>query len=202
MDVATDKKLTFDTVSPDIPIRGIHHLALTTDDMKMTTEFYVNVLNMPLVHAMKVPEGVGTKENRGNPPYECIRHYFFDMGNDSLWAFFEIPKGKKPQTDRDALGGMQHVAFAATKEQFHSIQTRLKERDIKFDGPIEILPGIFSIYFYDPNDIRLEACCKISEGEQQGVVESVTQTRAVAISELRTLSEDDDWIESMTKNLE
>ena len=68
--------------------RGIHHLALTTDDMKSTTDFYVNVLGMPLVHAMKVPEGVGTIENRGNPPYECIRHYFFDMGNDSLWAFF------------------------------------------------------------------------------------------------------------------
>ena len=75
------------------PFRGIHHLALTTDDMKVTTDFYANVLGMPLVHAMKVPEGVGTKDNRGNPPYECIRHYFFDMGNDSLCAFFEIPRG-------------------------------------------------------------------------------------------------------------
>src|SRR5262249_10374768 len=25
-----------------------------------------------------------------------LRHYFFDMGNDSLLAFFEIPKGKEP----------------------------------------------------------------------------------------------------------
>ena len=185
----------------EIPFRRIHHLALTTDDMEMTTDFYVNVLGMPLLHAMKVPEGVGTKENRGNPPYECIRHYFFDMGNDSLWAFFEIPKGEKPQTDRDALGGMQHVAFAVTENQFNAIQHRLTEHKLEVDGPIEILPGIFSIYFYDPNDIRLEACCKLSEGDQQGVVESVTQTKAVALEELRTLSDDEDWLCTVTENL-
>ena len=201
MDASTDAGLVSNVRGGEIQFRGIHHLALTTDDMKMTTDFYVNVLGMPLVHAMKVPEGIGTKDNRGNPPYECIRHYFFDMGNDSLWAFFEIPKGEKPQTDRDALGGMQHVAFAVTNDQFNSIQERLMERRLEFDGPIEILPGIYSIYFFDPNDIRLEACCKPSEGAQQGVVKSVTQTRMVALEELRTLSDDDAWLCSVTENL-
>src|SRR6266478_2296628 len=64
-------------------LRGVHHLALCTDDMKATIDFYVDVLGMPLVHAMKVPPGLGTGPgNRGNPPYERVRHYFFDMGND------------------------------------------------------------------------------------------------------------------------
>ena len=184
-----------------VPFRGIHHLALTTDDMKLTTDFYVNVLGMPLVHAMKVPEGVGTKENRGNPPYECIRHYFFDMGNDSLWAFFEIPKGEKTQTDRDALGGMQHVAFAVSSDQFDAIQARLTAHGVDFDGPVEILPGLFSIYFYDPNEIRLEACCKLAEGTGQRVVDSVTQTKEVALEELRTLSDNADWLNGVTANL-
>ena len=40
--------------------RGVHHLALTTEDMKMTVDFYVNVLGMKLVHAMRVPAGLGT----------------------------------------------------------------------------------------------------------------------------------------------
>ena len=181
--------------------RGIHHLALTTDDMKSTTDFYVNVLGMPLVHAMKVPEGIGTIENRGNPPYECIRHYFFDMGNDSLWAFFEIPKGEKTQTDRDALGGMQHVAFAVSSDQFDAIQARLTAHGVDFDGPVEILPGLFSIYFYDPNEIRLEACCKLAEGTGQRVVDSVTQTKEVALEELRTLSDNADWLNGVTANL-
>ena len=201
MDASTTVARVDDVRAGDVPLRGIHHLALTTDDMQMTTDFYVNILGMPLVHAMKVPEGVGTKDNRGNPPYECIRHYFFDMGNDSLWAFFEIPKGEKLHTDRDALGGMQHVAFAVTEKQFNAIQQRLTECKLEFDGPIEILPGIFSIYFYDPNDIRLEACCKPSEGDLQGVVESVTQTKDVALEELRTLSDDEDWLRAVTDKL-
>ncbi|MBT6273857.1 MAG: hypothetical protein HOI95_06965, partial [Chromatiales bacterium] len=84
--------------------RGIHHLALTTDDMRATVDFYVDVLGMPLVHAMKVPAGLGTgPANRGNPPYEHCRHYFFDMGNDALIAFFEIPRGAEPAANRNAI---------------------------------------------------------------------------------------------------
>ena len=96
---------------------GVHHLALNTDDMKMTVDFYVGLLGMRLVHAMKVPPGVGTGPgNRGNPPFEEIRHYFFDMGRDGLLAFFEIPKGVKSKGDRNAIGTMQHVAFAVSPD--------------------------------------------------------------------------------------
>ncbi len=182
--------------------RGVHHLALTTEDMKATTEFFVNVVGMPLVHAMKVPEGVGTGPgNRGNPPWECIRHYFFDMGNDSLLAFFEIPKGEKPQSDRDAIGGMQHCAFSVTAGRFEEIQQRLTRHGIPFDGPIDILPGMVSIYFRDPNGIRLEACCHPEEGESQGVIGKVSQTRAEAAAELETLDVDSAWIDAMTEVL-
>ena len=34
---------------PEAMTRGVHHLALTTEDMKMTVDFYVNVLGMRLV---------------------------------------------------------------------------------------------------------------------------------------------------------
>ncbi len=103
----------------DSPVRfyGVHHLALNTDDMKMTIDFYVGVLGMRLVHAMKVPPGLGTGPgNRGNPPFEEVRHYFFDMGRDGLLAFFEMPKGAKERGDRNALGAMQHVSFAVSPE--------------------------------------------------------------------------------------
>ena len=184
----------------DVPTRGVHHLALTTEDMKATVEFYVGVLGMKLVHAMKVPEGIGTVENRGNPPWERVRHYFFDMGGDSLYAFFEIPKGERPQSDRDAIGGMQHVAFACSTGRFQDIQDRLKARGVPVDGPIEILPGIWSVYFFDNNDIRLEACCKLDEGDVQSVVDSVTQTKAEAAEELLTLG-DEAWVNLVAPNL-
>ena len=182
--------------------RGVHHLALTTEDMKATTEFYVNVVGMPLVHAMKVPPGLGSGPgNRGNPPYEEIRHYFFDMGNDSLLAFFEIPAGEKPQTDRDAIGGMQHIAFVVTPAKFEDIQSRLLQRRIEFDGPIDILPGMQSIYFFDINGIRLEACCQPADGESPAVIDCVLQTKQVALAELRTTGADEAWLEAMTANL-
>src|ERR1700744_4985638 len=113
---------------------GVHHLALNTDDMKMTVDFYVGVLGMRLVHAMKVPPGIGTGPgNRGNPPFEEIRHYFFDMGRDALLAFFEMPKGAKPKGDRNALGNMQHVSFAVSPQGQARIRARLEAARIAFE---------------------------------------------------------------------
>ena len=110
---------------------------------------------------MKVPPGLGTGPgNRGNPPFEEIRHYFFDMGRDGLLAFFEMPKGAKQKGDRNALGAMQHVSFAVSPESQARIRARLDAHKVPYDGPLEILPGIFSIYVFDPNDIRLEFSCQ------------------------------------------
>jgi catechol 2,3-dioxygenase-like lactoylglutathione lyase family enzyme len=36
-------------------LRGIHHLALVTDDKRMTLDFYVRVLGMPIVHGLRTP---------------------------------------------------------------------------------------------------------------------------------------------------
>ena len=182
---------------------GVHHLALNTDDMKMTVDFYAGVLGMHLVHAMKVPPGLGTGPgNRGNPPFEEIRHYFFDMGRDGLLAFFEMPKGAKARGDRNALGAMQHVSFAVSPESQARIRARLDASQIPYDGPLEILPGIFSIYVFDPNDIRLEFSCQPSNGEgEPRIVPQVSQTKAQAMEELRSLTRDETWLAWATAGL-
>ena len=180
--------------------RGVHHLALNTDDMKMTLDFYTRVLSMPLVHALKVPPGLGTGPgNRGNPPFENLRHYFLDAGGDSLLAFFEMPKHAKPRGDRDAIGNMQHVSFAATEERFNEIIRKLKAENISYLGPINVGVETYSIYFYDPNGIRLEFSHQ-KEADPQ-VVKRWTQTKAEALAELRTLSSDEDWLRSVTAHL-
>ncbi len=186
-----------------IDFYGVHHLALNTDDMKMTVDFYAGVLGMRLVHAMKVPPGIGTGPgNRGNPPFEEIRHYFFDMGRDGLLAFFEMPKGAKQKGDRNALGAMQHVSFAVSPESQARIRARLEAHKVPYDGPLEILPGIFSIYVFDPNDIRLEFSCQPSNGEgEPRIVPQVTQTKAEALHELRSLTGDDQWLAWATGGL-
>src|ERR1700724_2325745 len=106
---------------------GHHHLALSPRDMNIPIDFYAGVLGMRLVHAMRVPPGIGSGPgNRGNPPFEEIRHYFFDMGRDALLAFFEMPQGAKEKGDRNALGNMQHVSFAVSPQGQARIRTRLE----------------------------------------------------------------------------
>jgi Glyoxalase/Bleomycin resistance protein/Dioxygenase superfamily len=88
---------------------------------------------------------------------------------------------------RDAIGGMQHVAFAVTPSNFAAIQKRLKKAGVPVDGPIDVLPGLLSIYFFDPNGIRLEACCQPAAREKPRVIRSVAQKRQSARAELETI---------------
>jgi catechol 2,3-dioxygenase-like lactoylglutathione lyase family enzyme len=187
----------------DVRYYGVHHLALNTDDMKATVEFYVGVLGLPLVHAMKVPPGLGIGPgNRGNPPFEEIRHYFFDMGRDGLLAFFEMPKGAKQRGDRDALAMMQHVSFAVATESQARIRQRLEAHRIDYQGPIEVLPGVHSIYVFDPNGIRLEFSCQPGDGEgEPRIVRAVTMSKREALAELGTLTADQDWLDWATQAL-
>jgi catechol 2,3-dioxygenase-like lactoylglutathione lyase family enzyme len=181
--------------------RGVHHLALVTDDIKATTDFFVNIVGMPLVHAMKVPPGLGTGPgNRGNPPWEDVRHYFFDMGNDSLLAYFEIPKGAMPQADRNAVGGMQHCAFVMPPEKWQALRSRLQAAGIPYDE-VEPLPGLSSLYFKDPAGARLEACCQPADEDAPDVIGLVLQTKAQARRELETLGATSEWIDDVTANL-
>lgn len=182
---------------------GVHHLALNTDDMKKTIDFYVGVLGMRLVHAMRVPPGVGTGPgNRGNPPFEEIRHYFFDMGRDALLAFFEIPKGAKPMGDRDAIAMMQHVSFAVAPESQRRIRARLEAAGVSYQGPIEVLPGVYSVYCFDPNGIRLEFSAQPGDGPgEPTIVAGQRQTRAVARREVETLCADPAWLEPLLADL-
>jgi catechol 2,3-dioxygenase-like lactoylglutathione lyase family enzyme len=173
--------------------------------MKSTTEFYTQVLGMPLVHALRVPPGVGVGPgNRGNPPFENLRHYFFDAGGDMLLAFFELPKAEVATGDRNSLASMQHVSFATTKTQFNEMQDRLKKHQVNFIGPVCVGVKTWSIYIFDPNGIRLEYSYQEDDPDTLDglkVIERWTQTKAEMLPELQTLDVDDRWIENMTTHL-
>jgi hypothetical protein len=152
------------------------------------------------VHAFKVAPGLGTGAgNRGNPPFENIRHYFLDAGGDSLLAFFEIPKGAKPKADRDAIGTMQHVSFAVSEDRFRQLKSNIERAGLPYLGPINVGCETYSIYFYDPNGIRLEFSHQ--KQAEPRVIERWRQTRQEALQELQTLSEDERWLETMIAHL-
>ena len=53
-----------------------------------------------------------------------------------------------------------------------------------------VLNDAVSIYFLDPNGIRLEACCEPEAGEKPAVIASVSQARAEALKELESIERD------------
>lgn len=204
-DVKTQERPGTDGVRPSRPaaaaggcFRGVHHLVLNTDDIRTTIDFYAGVLGMPLVHATRVPEGIA----RGNPPFERLRHYFFDMGNDSLLAFFELPRGAKGQGDRDAVAAMQHVSFSTTPARMNVLLRRLDAAGIKRAGPLEAAPGVCSVYFCDPHGVRLEVSYQLAGGEDQQIVAGFTQTSSQMLQELRTVTDDEEWLARVTSALD
>jgi catechol 2,3-dioxygenase-like lactoylglutathione lyase family enzyme len=166
------------------PLRGIDHLAFVTDDLPATMDFYTRVLQMQLVHVRRVP----FERDRGQPPYENLRHYFFNMGHDQLLAFFEYPRGLERQ-NRDRPGGMQHVAFHVPPEKFDALLEHVRACGVDVIGPVALGGRFWSAYFYDPNGIRLELATNRLPGAGD-VIESVLQTEEEAREELATLFAD------------
>jgi hypothetical protein len=67
---------------------------------------------------------------------------------------------------------------------------------------MEVLPGVFSIYLFDPNDIRLEFSCQPANGEgEPRIVPGITMTREEAMQELGTLTNDAAWLALATRAL-
>lgn len=183
-------------------LRGIHHLALVTDDMRMTLDFYVRILGMPLVHGLRTgsrPPDAGPAHGVGAPPHDNIAHYFLDMGGDSLLAFFEYPKGVA-KADRDAIGAMQHVSFVCGPGRYREMLARLKANGVAINaGPLLVIPpAIHSFYFFDPNGIRLEISSDLDGDEEDlDVIRSCGMSEAEMRQELATLGGDAAWIEAM-----
>jgi catechol 2,3-dioxygenase-like lactoylglutathione lyase family enzyme len=178
-----------------VPTRGIDHLAFVTDDLPATLDFYTRVVGLQLVHVRRVPFA----KDRGQPPYDNLRHYFVNLGNDTLLAFFEYPKGL-PRQCRDHIGGMQHVAFHVPPDNFDAAVEHIRSEGIDVIGPVALGGRFWSAYFYDPNGIRLELATDRS-GTSRSVLESVLQTEEEAREELATLfanrAEVDSWIAKM-----
>ena len=182
-------------------LRGIHHLAIVTEDMKGTLDFYVRVLRMPLVHALTTSANVTSTHGKGAPPYRAIPHLFLDMGGDSLLAFFQYPKGAVGPADRDRLGAMQHVSFVCGPKRFHETLERVKAAGVTIvGGPVKVIdPAIHSFYFFDPvNGTRLEVVADFDGDEHDlRLVRSVDQDEKTIREELAKVSDDPAWIDEM-----
>lgn len=133
---------------------ALHHIAISTADMKTQIEFFSDVLGMELV-ALYWMHGV-----------ENAWHGFMKLGEASI-AFVFLPENKKQdfvlgQTHAGHGGGssapgtMQHLALNVdTMEDLIAIRSRIRSRGIPAFGPIH--HGMCSsIYFAGPDNLTLE----------------------------------------------
>ena len=153
----------------EFDIRGVNHLALVCKDMAKTVEFYRDVLGMPLIKTLDLPNGMG-------------QHFFFDIGNGDSLAFFWFPNAPEAAPGvaapaqlpgggdiRSAHGSMNHIAFNVAPEKFDEYVEKLKAKGVKLGKVLnhdnspnqvsaEVTDDVFvrSVYFWDPDGVMLE----------------------------------------------
>ena len=147
-DTTTATRLT--SARPGKP-GGLSHVAYMTRDTEATSDFYTRLLGMELVNAV-LDDAI---PSTGEPiPYF---HSFFRMGDGSTVAFFEAPELPPLEAvTHQAYNTFQHLAM-----QVDSVATVdawaawLRENGVDVLGPVDH-KIIYSVYFFDPNGVRLE----------------------------------------------
>ena len=135
-------------------LRCVNHLAFITNDIVKTVRFYRDLLGMQLT------AGIG---------HDGYRHYFFRMGDQaSHVAFFEY-EGAQPMNPKFPGNrttepvGFDHVSFTVdSREDLFALKDTLEAAGLDVHGAVD--HGLFwSIYFFDPNSIPLEATWEMME---------------------------------------
>jgi catechol 2,3-dioxygenase-like lactoylglutathione lyase family enzyme len=123
---------------PSSSARGLHHVAFLSSDVERTVRFYQELLEFPLTDIF---------ENRD---YRGSNHFFFDIGNHNLIAFFDFP-GLDLGPYAEVLGGLHHIAISVEAERWQRLRGKLDEAGVEY-----LLESGTSIYFRDPDGLRVE----------------------------------------------
>ena len=148
-------------------IERIHHVAYRCKDAVQTVEWYRKYLGMDFVLAIAEDQVPST----GAPdPY---MHVFLDAGSGNVLAFFELPNSPPMGRDGNTPEWVQHIAFkVGSVKDLEETKARLEADGIAVVGITD--HTIFkSIYFFDPNGIRLELSAQLAS-EMQMLAESRT----------------------------
>lgn len=138
--------------NPGLTPLMLSHAAWVTHDVEATADFYMRVMGMELASTIL---GASVPSTGDDFPYF---HIFFRMADGSTIAFFEAPGLPERSTvSHPAYEIFDHIALQAKNhEEVDRWYGWLVENDIDVIGPTDHNGLIYSIYFHDPNGIRLE----------------------------------------------
>jgi catechol 2,3-dioxygenase-like lactoylglutathione lyase family enzyme len=147
---ARDTVPPIDPMHPAVPIRGLHHFAWRCRDCEETRAFYEDLLGLPLVHVIRADYVPSTGE------YCPYVHIFFRMADGSHIAFFDLGDDVAAAPSPNTPGWVNHLALRVDSRQaLLAAKARLEAAGVEVLG-ITDHHIIESIYFFDPNGIRLE----------------------------------------------
>lgn len=155
-----------------VPAHGLHHFAYRCRDAEQTRQFYEDILGLPLFHYIRSDTVPSTGE------YCPYVHIFFRMTDGSCLAFFDLGDNIAPEPSPNTPAWVNHIALRVdTVERLQAMKARLEAHGIEVLGVTD--HRVFkSIYFFDPNGIRLELCAQLASdaqmfSEQKGIHEKI-----------------------------
>ncbi len=138
-------------MSQFIPIRQLHHFAWRCRDAEETRRFYEDLLGLPLVHVIR---NVRVPSTGAEDPH---LHLFFQMHDGSCIAFFDLGDNETAEPSPNTPAWVNHLALRVdTLADLETARQRLLQAGISVLGPVDHDGYVHSIYFFDPNGIRLE----------------------------------------------
>ncbi len=131
-------------------VHGLHHFAYRCRDAEETRRFYEDLLGLPLVHIIKADNVPSTGE------YCPYVHIFFRMRDGSYLAFFDLGDDTASDASPNTPAWVNHIALRVDSERaLEEAKARLAAAGVEVIGVTDH-HFIKSIYFFDPNGIRLE----------------------------------------------
>ena len=152
---------------PPALLQQLHHFAWRARDAEETRHFYEDILGLPLYHIIQSDYVPSTGE------YCPYTHFFFRLVDGSFIAFFDLGDDQASLPSPNTPAWVNHISFRVnTVDELLATKTRLEAHGISVLGVTD--HHIFkSIYFFDPNGIRLELTAQLA-GEAHMQKESTT----------------------------
>ena len=149
------------------PIHQLHHYAYRAKDAEETRHFYEDILGLPLYHIIQSDHVPSTGE------YCPYTHFFFRLQDGSFIAFFDLGDDEAALPSPNTPAWVNHISFRVDSQQaLRDMKARLEAHGVEVLGITD--HHIFhSIYFFDPNGVRLELTAQLAD-EFQMLQESKT----------------------------
>jgi glyoxylase I family protein len=163
-------------------VQKLNHFAWRCRDAEETRAFYEDLLGLPLAHVIVEDRVPSTGQS------QAFAHLFFRMADGSFVAFFDLGDGTASVPDPKTPSWVNHLSLeVASEAEVQEAKQRLEAAGVSVLG-ITDHDWLKSIYFFDPNGLRLEICYRakgesymaVCEREAHGVLRGWEDKKAMA----------------------